>query len=96
MPAQPYDAVDRWLVTSASRPEIRHVVELCAYNGFGACSCEHFQFRIAPHLNAGRVGLKRCAHIIEARNTFTDMVIEKLRLQQRHHDIHTPDTRPAG
>jgi hypothetical protein len=69
----------RWGVTSRSRPEITHLVELDAFGGIGTCSCEHFQFRIAPDLREGqRIGSSRCSHILVARAAFTDAMIQTL------------------
>lgn len=79
--ARPHpDGVLRWIVTSRSRPEIEHLVELDAFGGIGHCSCEHFQFRIAPDLRDGRRrrGGTRCSHILTARNAFTDAMIQTL------------------
>ena len=78
--ARPHpDGSLRWIVTSASRPEIEHLVELDAFGGIGRCSCEHFQFRIEPELRDGnRVGACRCGHIMAARETFADAMIALL------------------
>jgi hypothetical protein len=78
--ARPHpDGALRWIVTSRSRPDIEHLVELAAFGGIGRCSCEHFEFRIAPDLRNGRrVGAHRCSHILAARNAFTDAMIQTL------------------
>jgi len=75
--ARPHpDGALRWIVTSSSRPEIEHLVDLDSYGGIGRCSCEHYQFRIEPELRDGRrVGAQRCGHILAARNCFTDAMI---------------------
>jgi hypothetical protein len=80
MDARPHpDGALRWVVTSRSRPEIEHLVELDGFGGVGRCSCEHFEFRIAPDLREGRrVGAHRCSHILAARNAFTDAMIQAL------------------
>lgn len=68
-----------WTVSSRSRPEIQHLVDLEAFGGIGTCSCEHFQFRIAPDLREGRrEGARRCGHILVARAAFTDAMIQTL------------------
>lgn len=41
----------RYHVQSDSRPEIQHLVDFEAYHYVGKCSCEHFQFRLAPELD---------------------------------------------
>lgn len=79
MEARCHDSALRWIVTSRSRPEIEHVVDLAAFSGVGSCSCEHFQFRIAPELRLGtRKGSRRCGHILTARNAFADAMIQTL------------------
>lgn len=73
------DGVLRWIVTSRTRPEIEHLVDLDAFGGVGRCSCEHFEFRIAPGLRDGqRIGAHRCSHILVARGAFTDAMIQSL------------------
>lgn len=75
--ARPAGDSMRWIVTSASRPEIEHLVQLDAFGGIGECSCEHFQFRIAPDLREGRrAGATRCTHITVAREAYTDAMIQ--------------------
>lgn len=79
MEARCGDNALHWKVTSRTRPEIEHQVDLAAFNGIGACSCEHFQIRIAPELRAGnRKGSRRCGHILTARNAFTDAMVQTL------------------
>lgn len=79
--AYPHDHVLRWLVKSLSRPEMQHVVDLEAFHGNGACSCEHFEFRLAPLLRdgIGRAGsATRCGHILVAREAFTNHMVQLL------------------
>ena len=79
MEARPHDNPLRWVVTSRSRPDVEHLVDLAAFGGIGNCSCEHFQFRIAPDLRDGRrLGARRCSHILVARNAFTDQMIQTM------------------
>lgn len=72
----------RWHVTSDSRPDETHVVDVLAFNGFGECSCEHFQYRMLPELQKAAAGehvtLSRCKHIEAAREAFADFMIQKL------------------
>lgn len=79
------DSILRWIVTSRTRPEIEHLVELDAFGGNGRCSCEHFEFRIAPDLRDGRrrQGATRCSHLLVARAAFTDAMIAGIAAQQR-------------
>lgn len=78
------DGALEWIVTSSSRPEIEHRVDLAAFSGVGRCSCEHFEFRIAPDLRVGsRIGAHRCSHILVARNAFCDAMIQTIGLYKR-------------
>lgn len=79
--AHPHDHVLRWRVKSLSRPDIEHVVDLDSWAGNGACSCEHFEFRLAPLLRDGapRGGsATRCGHILVARDAFTNHMVQIL------------------
>lgn len=51
---------DQFHVSSRSRA-IKHLVELSGLNGNGECSCEHFQFKLRPEVQAG--GFEQCSHI---------------------------------
>ena len=75
-----HDSPLRWSVSSASRPERIHLVELDANGGIGKCSCEHFEYRLQPKISEGcRVeSATRCAHIITARKAFCDLMIQSL------------------
>lgn len=73
MTVKAFDSVLRVHVSSETRPEIEHLVELDAFDGLGRCSCEDFQFRSEP-LAAPREGGPgdrseglRCKHIVAAR-----------------------------
>ncbi len=90
--ARPHpDGALRWIVTSRSRPDIEHLVDLDGFGGIGRCSCEHFEFRIAPDLRDGRrIGAHRCSHILTARNAFTDAMIATLiRVRETRHQTGT-------
>jgi len=76
---EPHDHALRWRVTSATRPDIQHVVDVGAFKGNGACSCENFDFRMRPHFEAGTIDKPmRCAHILAARHVLLDAFIETL------------------
>ena len=76
--AQWHDSILRWRITSATRPDIVHVVELDSNGGIGECSCENFIFRLQPKIDEGvRCGV-RCSHIIIARQALTDFMIKSL------------------
>lgn len=83
--AHPHDHVLRWRVRSHTRPEIEHVVDLDAFAGNGACSCEHFEFRLAPLIRDGITGGKatRCGHIMVAREAFANHMIQILGAREK-------------
>lgn len=79
--AFPHDHVLRWRVQSLTRPEMEHVVDLDAWAGNGACSCEHFEFRLAPLIRDGATrggAATRCGHILVARDAFTNHMVQLL------------------
>jgi hypothetical protein len=80
MTLHPHDHILRFRFTSDSRDDIAHVVDLGGFDGFGECSCEDFQYRILPSLtrNDPTAGLKRCKHIIAAREHLADQVIARI------------------
>lgn len=70
MNVSPYDLPFRWLVESSDRDDVSHLVEFPSESGGRAeCSCEHYQFRIRPALDAGS-DAEDCKHIREARRHF--------------------------
>lgn len=89
----PYDNPLRFLVASASRNgEVEHLVDTGALNGNGQCSCEHFDYRIRPQLEAAAArghavqkgDTTRCNHIRAAREALADDFIARLqRLEER-------------
>lgn len=89
-----HDTLLRWRVTSSTRPEIEHAVELDANGGLGKCSCEHFEFRLQPKINEGNrcESATRCSHIIVARKAFTDCLIQFL-ADENHENTTTETTR---
>ena len=56
-------------VTSGSRSDISHTVDLAAWSGCGSCSCEHFGFHLAPLLREKLIpnATLECTHIQRAR-----------------------------
>ena len=83
----PADSALRFTVTSRSRAEIHHLVDLAAFFGNGSCSCEHFEFRILPLLRTGyrpEDGITRCSHILAARNAFLNRMIQHLVSLRNH------------
>lgn len=75
----PHDHVLRFRFESSTRPEIAHVVDLGAFEGFGECSCEDFQYRtLAKLLRSEREGLTRCKHLLAARAHLADQVISRI------------------
>jgi hypothetical protein len=85
-----HDHVLRYRFESALRPEIAHVVDLGSFDGFGECSCEDFTYRVLPTLVRNRsrassldditdeTGLKRCKHLVQAREALLDQVIRRI------------------
>jgi hypothetical protein len=78
------DHLLRYEVPSHTRREVTHVVELDMYRGNGACTCEHFHYKLEPKLKAGapRQDSLRCHHINEARARLLDDVIDRLMLNE--------------
>ena len=70
----------RYLFKSESRNDIVHVVDLEDWNGSGSCTCEHFEFRIAPLLTRQIIephtARSRCVHIRRAREIQADITIQ--------------------
>ncbi len=77
---EPHDHVLRFLVASDSQTDVKHLVDLGAFNGNGRCSCQHFEFRILPELEAGKVAGK-CKHVQACREYLADEVIERVLAQ---------------
>jgi hypothetical protein len=75
-----HDNVLRFRVASVSRPgEVEHVVDVSSFEGNGECSCEHFQFRLLPALEAGNPHVAtRCSHIMAAREACLNNLIQKI------------------
>jgi len=73
-----YDHILRFRFTSQNRPEISHIVDLGEFDGFGECSCEDFQYRIAPALTKGERPAARCKHLIAAREHLLNLVINRV------------------
>lgn len=77
MKIQPHDHVLRFRFESDTRPEIAHVVDLGAWEGFGECSCEDFQYRILPLLHR-KEPATRCKHLIHAREHLLGELISRI------------------
>lgn len=79
MTMHPHDNVLRFRFESEARPDISHVVDLGAFNGFGECSCEDFQFRLLPALSRGLAATgARCKHLLAAREALLSQVIDRI------------------
>lgn len=75
----PYDHVLRFRFESEKRPDVAHVVDLGAFDGFGECSCEDFVYRIRPALvRDGAASLTRCKHLQAAREHLVSQVIARI------------------
>ena len=90
MKMHPHDHILRYRFDSGLRPDIAHVVDLAPFDCFGECSCEDFQYRCLPSLLRNRdrltraenitdeTKLKRCKHLIAAREALLDQVIRRI------------------
>lgn len=76
-----HDNLLRFRVRSRTDCETEHVVDVSAYGGIGSCSCPHFDFRLRPAIEQGTSSPNapiRCAHIVAAREAFTNGMIARL------------------
>lgn len=80
MSVEQYDSPLRYMVGSHSREEVKHLVEVNAFDGNGKCACEHFRFRCEPLLREGAKPSEelRCHHINEAREHMLNNVISMI------------------
>lgn len=90
MTMHPHDHVLRYRFDSEGRLEIAHVCDLGGFDGFGECSCEDFVYRVLPALRRNRnphtpgelvtdeTQIKRCKHLIAAREALLDQVIRRI------------------
>ena len=66
--------------TTSESDEECHVVDLSLFQGSGACSCQHFQFRIEPHLRRGKIqpheAGSQCKHIVISKLILGDRLIK--------------------
>ena len=76
-----HDHVLRFRFESDTRKEIAHVVDLAAFEGFGECSCEDFQYRVMPAIVRDGIGYagRRCKHLLAAREHLAQQVIDRIR-----------------
>lgn len=67
-------------VQSDSRPSLWHRIDLGSYSGFGACTCEHFQFFLNKKIKAAPVPVEKyeCPHIRAARRYLAIAVAQRL------------------
>ena len=63
----------RFLVTSLRNPMNVHMVDFDEYGGYGECSCEYFQFMIAPKLKQGKQPFKKCRHLRSAKRAMQNI-----------------------
>ena len=84
--ALPHDLPFQWIVGSASRLNVDHIVDLSNHSGNGDCSCEFFSYRCRPLIRSGSPSsdATRCKHIEAARRAFADMMITHLIDEQLH------------
>lgn len=81
---QVYDGPLRFLVRSRKRPEVKHLVQLDAYNFNGACGCENFCNPILRKLREGAPPSDdtRCYHIKAARERLLDRFLREVSSHQ--------------
>lgn len=83
-----------YLVESRSRPAIQHRVDVLAYNGNGACGCEHFEIRVRGTLERGAkpaIHLE-CRHLAVARKVFgveMAMAYARVKKEERKRELET-------
>lgn len=70
----------RFHVTSKSRANLRHLVDLESYRWNGECSCEAFTMNHRKFLEAGgkAADITRCSHIKATRSFFLSDILPKL------------------
>jgi hypothetical protein len=62
----------RWMVTSQSRKNVAHSVDLYA----GSCTCEEYVFRLNGKDSQVPPALRKCKHIRAVREKVADIIIE--------------------
>lgn len=82
MPTEPYDGPLRFLIPSKTESGVSYLVDLSGYDGAGVCQCRYWECVCAPDIKQGKV--RRCQHIIMAREIFTDWIIKKLAAKDRN------------
>ena len=65
IPSEPF----RFEVESRGRANVRHLVDLAAFDWNGHCSCEYFEFNCLPLLTRGAHAAMnlQCFHLLRAR-----------------------------
>lgn len=74
-----------YLVESRSRPTIQHRVDVLAYNGNGACGCEHFEIKFRGKLERGAKPARElaCRHLKLCREVWgIEMAMAYARVKQ--------------
>lgn len=70
--------IGHYLVHSESQLETLYDVDILAHEGQGHCTCPDWLNRIGPAIDRGELPARRfCKHIIEAREHFADLCIER-------------------
>lgn len=71
------DCKTRWWVSSQSRPDVEHLVDLMFYHQIGKCTCERFSFGLEPiaRLATRPTDNLRCKHIRAAREALMDALL---------------------
>jgi len=78
------DSILRFWVRSRSQSGVAYLVDIGGTKEFphGECSCAHFQFVVGPAQRRGEV--RRCQHIMLAREEFANWAIAQFKLQDHN------------
>ena len=72
----------RYVFASKRQKGCAHVVDLEANNLNGECSCQHYQYRVAPMIKQGLIKASsekaRCKHMRVARQLFYELTIRAI------------------
>lgn len=71
-----------WHFQSRRSPNVFHTVDLAEFDCSGACSCEHFDFKIRPLIRGGLIrphsDAAKCKHIRRAEKILCYRIKKKL------------------
>ena len=80
----PQGEISSFHIQSEADPDTFYVVDLLAYDGHGACTCEDYETRIEPSRKAGLNPIKpKCKHIRRAQEHVGAELMAHLSLRAR-------------